>query len=180
LRPWLASLFFVGIFSIHPEELKGVWKISETKILFLSETELETTKGKGTRATGKIDFGSKTSRIEIDLTDFRTPNKLQTSHMQENYLETDSFPSAIWEGQLLEWNPKERKGILEGNLNLHGVTKSKVRIPFQGKDTKEGIETLSEFVVDLRDHKIEIPKLLILKLNPEIKIKATFVWQKEN
>lgn len=98
-------------------------------------------------------------------------------HMHENYLETENFPYATFQGNILKWDLTSKTVIVEGDFTLHGITKKNVRV--QGNFEEKGKDLLihSDFEILLSDFKIEIPKLVILKLNEKIKIETFVLWQ---
>jgi polyisoprenoid-binding protein YceI len=168
-------LIFLFCISIHTTELKDEkFSIAETKIIFTSETSEETIKGIGKLATGNISIKEKTFLIEIDLSDWKTNNKLQTNHMHDNYLETEKFPKANYQGNILSYNNTTGEAELSGLLKLHGVEKKDFKT--KGKLIKKGNAYIytSEFILNLKDFKIDVPKLLILKLSENIKVNCTF------
>ncbi len=157
----------------------AIWKIESCIFKFKSETQMEAIVGSGKSCEGSVNLKDKKFQLQIDLRDWKTPNNLQTSHLQENYLETQKFPVAVFEGIITRFDEKSGKGEITGSLNLHGNTKAGINIPFETTEQGEALETNSEFTVFLSDYGIEIPKILVLKLNPIIQLKAKVTWRKQ-
>lgn len=182
LKLFFSLLFFQTIIAppLFSQSISknSLWKLESCLFKFKSETQLEAIIGSGKSCEGSANIKEKKVQIQIDLRDWKTPNNLQTSHLQENYLETQKFPMAIFEGIITKFDEKSGKGEITGSLNLHGIIKSGLNIPFEVSEQGEALETNSEFMVYLSDHGIEVPKILVLKLNPMIQMKAKVTWRK--
>ena len=168
-------LFFLFCISVYSTELKEEnFSIAETKILFTSETSEETIKGIGKIAKGNISMKEKTFQVEIDLSDWKTNNKLQTNHMHDNYLETEKFQTAYYSGKIISYSNTTGEAELVGTLKLHGIEKKE--FVTKGKLLKKdsGYIYSSEFTINLKDFKIDVPKLLFLKISENITVKTSF------
>jgi len=155
-----------------------VWKVTDGKMYFKSETEIETIYGEGGRITGTLDLSTKKILIEISLFDLKTPNKLQTSHMHDNYLETPLFPIAKFEGtvdSIKESGEVKAKGVLD----IHGKKKDNFVITGNLEKKEDTFEQLSYFTVVLPEFGIQIPSLVFLKLNKNIQVKVKLIWKPE-
>ncbi|EMF82409.1 YceI-like domain protein [Leptospira weilii serovar Topaz str. LT2116] len=156
-----------------PEE----WIVKEADIRFLSEAPQETIQGSLKKAEGRADLISKTFFFQVDLNDLNVPNRLMNRHMHENYLETERFPIVSFSGNILKWDISSKTVTVEGNVTLHGITKKNVQV--QGNFEEKGKDLLihANFEILLSDFKIEIPKLVILKLSEKIQIETSILWQ---
>ncbi len=152
------------------------WKVAKGKVFFKSETDLETILGEGDSVTGSLDVKTKKIKIEIGLSSIKTDNKLQTSHLHDNYFEVEKFPISTFEGEV---NQIKESGDVEavGVLQLHGVKKENVKLLGKTSKAPNGVEQISYFTINLSDYKIEIPKLVFLKVNPVIQVKVKIQWE---
>ncbi|AXR64880.1 YceI family protein [Leptospira mayottensis] len=159
------------------KKISEEWSVKETDIRFLSEAPQETIQGSLKKAEGRADLKSKTFFFQVDLNDLNVPNRLMNRHMHENYLETERFPNVIFQGNISKWNVSSKTVIVEGDITLHGITKKNVQV--QGNFEEKGKDLLirANFEILLSDFKIEIPKLVILKLNEKIQIETSILWQ---
>ncbi|EMO23973.1 YceI-like domain protein [Leptospira santarosai str. HAI134] len=153
------------------------WTVKEADIRFLSEAPQETIRGSLKKAEGKADLKSKRFFFQVDLNDLNVPNRLMNRHMHENYLETERFPNMIFQGNISQWDVVSKTVIVEGDITLHGITKKNVLV--RGNFEEKGKELLirANFEILLSDFKIEIPKLVILKLDEKIRIETSVLWQ---
>ena len=85
-------------------------------------------------------------------------------HFNENYLESDKYPSAEFKGNIKGTVDPSKDGTypvkVQGDLTIHGVTKNyKVDGVFS---VEHGIlSAKSTFKVKLADHDIKIPSIVI-------------------
>jgi polyisoprenoid-binding protein YceI len=100
-------------------------------------------------------------------------------HFNENYLESDKYPTATFQGKVNEditWNkPGSYDVSATGILNIHGKAVPKT---IKGK-LQIGENTLrldSRFEVPLVDHNIKIPKLLFSNIAEKIDVTCQFSY----
>ena len=93
-------------------------------------------------------------------------NGLMQEHFNENYMESDKFPFALFKGSI---ENKEGSGQANGDFTVHGVAKAR-EIKGSIKNTDKGLTVSTEFWVKTAEHKIKIPKLLVKNLAEEIKV----------
>jgi hypothetical protein len=110
---------------------------------------------------------------------FQFEMALMEEHFNENYMETDKYPKAVFRGQIQEFDAKNltedyQDYIIKGKLELHGKSKD-INVP--AKITKSGsrITVISEFSVNSSDFSIPIPSLIKYKLDNKVKIQIIAV-----
>jgi len=110
--------------------------------------------------------------------EFRFRNALMEEHFNENYIESDEFPKAIFKGKLEEFaiaklTDKEQEFKLKGTLKLHGVEKTIMPTLYILKKD-EAIYVKGNFIVSPQDFEIEIPKIVRNKIAKEVKVRVDF------
>ena len=166
-------LFSLSIVSVSAIEIKAdKLKVSSGKIRFTSRAPKLEFYGVGKEIEGEVDLKSKSVQLKIKLGSFRTGMKLRDEHMRENYLETSKFPEAVFIGKIKAFDQKSGDAEVEGTLNLHGVEKQNIRIRGNVSSKDNGFLLKAEFPILLKDFQIQIPRLVFLELNNEIKIEA--------
>ncbi|TAE37046.1 MAG: YceI family protein [Runella slithyformis] len=144
---------------------------------FFSETPVEniTAINKAGQCIINATTGEVVVRLNIKQFDF--PNKLMQEHFNENYLESDKYPTAVFKGKINEKIDVSKDGSYDltapGTLTIHGVAKERT---LKGKlDVKNGQLTLAtDFDVALADHKIDVPKLVFVKIAQVIRVKNRY------
>ncbi|GHB55725.1 YceI family protein [Persicitalea jodogahamensis] len=165
---------------------------------FLSEKTLAQTKRYAT-TSGQTSFHSSTpaedinavnkkTQVLLDVTtgemavlmnmrDFDFPNELMEEHFNENYMESAKYPKATFKGKLDQPVDFSKNGTYQlsasGTFTVHGVSQSR---SLQGTLTVQGdkISIDSTFDVALVDHKIEVPKIVFVKIAQIIEVKANY------
>ncbi|PJZ52782.1 hypothetical protein CH380_13620 [Leptospira adleri] len=151
--------------------------VKEANIQFLSEAPQETIRGTVSNAEGSANLDTKRVVVRVDLNGLKVPNRMMNNHMHENYLETESHPIASFAGIITKWDLKNKAVEIEGEFGLHGITKKNFKISGTVEERENGFLIRSNFEILLTDFKIEIPKLVILKLNEKIRIETNILWQ---
>ncbi len=110
---------------------------------------------------------SKTGAIQFSvlMKGFEFHSALMQEHFNENYVESEKFPSAVFKGQISnnEIVNYNKDGVytvnVKGKLTIHGVTKD---VESNGKlAVKDGkINASAEFNIVLKDYSISIPALV--------------------
>lgn len=105
---------------------------------------------------------------------FRFKVALMEEHFNENYVESDQYPKAIFKGKIdgfdlnsLGVNPKDFS--IKGKLELHGKSKDIVTTAKISKSAS-GIVITSAFSVNASDFDIAIPSLVKSKISNKINI----------
>jgi polyisoprenoid-binding protein YceI len=106
--------------------------------------------------------------------------------MRENYLETDKYPTTFFKGQFTSMIPEgtgEFQLVADGRMYIHGIEKEK-SVSARMIALEEGYKIICNFSILLPDYKIEVPQLMFMKINEEIKLEIEFyllrVGEQEN
>jgi hypothetical protein len=110
---------------------------------------------------------------------FQFEMPLMEEHFNENYMETDKYPKAIFRGKIEKFDPKNltedyKDYLIKGNLELHGKSRD---INASAKITRTGsrITIISDFAVNASDFGIPIPSLIKYKLDDKVKVQIIAV-----
>ncbi|WP_337042240.1 YceI family protein [Emticicia sp. 17c] len=172
----LLGLFTANVFA------QNQWICRKGETSFFSETPVENIAALNKSVVSLIDFSKGEIAVKMTMTDFKFQNHLMEEHFNENYMESEKYPTASFVGKIQEPIDISKNGTYDisakGQLTMHGVTKERV---LKGKLTVNNneITLVSNFDVALKDHKIEIPTLVIAKIAEVIAIKDKFVYTKK-
>ena len=118
-------------------------------------------------------------KLDIDVDSVKTGNMLYDREI-ERQLDVRKYPR--FRAEIVEVKELEagRRYQIRGNLSVHGVTKPvqgevKLRVLDDGSFEAEGEQTF-----DIRDFGLTPPRILMLKVYPEIKVRAHVVGQKQS
>lgn len=151
---------------------------------FFSEARMENIQATSTTSsTAGINATNKDVAFKISILSFRFRNSLMEEHFNENYMDTDKFPYAIFKGKILEDIDLTKEGkynvTAEGTFDLHGISKPrKFAGVIENKGGKLFLDT--EFTVAVADHKIDIPNDKLTNISQTIKVTlhAEFIRKK--
>jgi hypothetical protein len=128
-------------------------------------------------------LNTKTGEIQslILVKGFKFKVALMEEHFNENYMESDKFPKAIFRGKIDGFNLEKITSIaqditINGKMELHGKFKD-MTFTAKVKKAKEGIELVSTFILNLDDFDIKIPSLVSKKVSKKVNVKLNFVLQ---
>lgn len=121
-------------------------------------------------ATGKVEFS-------VLMKGFEFEKALMQEHFNENYMESDKFPKAIFKGIIRE--PVNSFLVKDGTFNvtvsgtltLHGVTKE-VNVPATISIKNNEISAASTFSVKPADYNIKVPRIVKNNISNIILIKV--------
>lgn len=142
---------------------QGLFKTTTAEVEFFSSAPVEdiqaiTNEGIGVLkpVTGEVSF-----LVQIKSLSF--PKALMQEHFNENYMESDRYPTATFKGKIVGGVDLSSRGIrpvvLSGILNIHGVSKNR-EIPASVNITDNQIILNTNFDVACEDYNIRIPKIL--------------------
>ncbi len=162
---------------------QGRINITEGRIDFTSNAQLELIKASSDNVQGIINPLTQQFAFSIDIKSFRGFNsELQREHFNEKYMESDSYPKGTFNGKIIEQVDFSTDGIHEvrakGELDIHGQKQTRIiRSTIAIQNGTVVVE--SNFMVPLADHNIAIPNIVSQKIATEIEVdfRATMKFQ---
>lgn len=164
----LAVVALQGIFA------QKQYVLQKGAILFRSDAPLELIKASSNELKGLFVPDRKAFAFRIPIQSFKGFNgPLQREHFNENYMESDKYPVASFEGKIIEDINLEQSNEFsiraKGFLTIHGISQERIiKCDLSVKNNKVIVRTA--FTVLLQDHNIAIPKVVHEKLASEIKV----------
>ncbi|PQJ21544.1 YceI family protein [Tenacibaculum sp. SG-28] len=102
---------------------------------------------------------------------------LMQEHFNENYMESNEYPKAIFRGKLSNFNSEnsatENSQTLDGVLTIKNIEK-KVSFPVAVSRKKNTISIEGTFTVKTSDFSIKIPKIVRKKVSEEVTITINY------
>jgi hypothetical protein len=173
IKTLLISLFF----AVNTEAQNYICRDGETS--FFSETPLENIAALNKTVTSVLNTATNEIAVKMVMTEFKFKNHLMEEHFNENYMESSKFPNGIFKGKINETIDWKKNGTFDvsanGMLIMHGVSKERI---LKGKVfiKDEEITLLCGFNIPLADHKIDVPKLVMVKIAENIAVNNKFVF----
>lgn len=106
---------------------------------------------------------------------FRFKVALMEEHFNENYMESDQYPKAIFKGEIdgFDINKLTKTPIIfiiKGTLEIHGKSRG-INVSAKISKSTAGINLISNFSVNASDFNISIPSLVKSKVSNKIDIR---------
>jgi polyisoprenoid-binding protein YceI len=145
------------------------------KVQFNSDTPMEKIEAVTKNATAVLDAATGNVEFAVLIKGFQFAKALMQEHFNENYLESDKYPKAIFKGNVSNMSEinigkdGNYNAKVKGKLTMHGVTKD-VEIPGTVKVSGGKLEVVSTFNVACADYNISIPAVVKDNIAKEIKV----------
>jgi hypothetical protein len=145
------------------------------KITFFSKAPLESIEAHNKSVTCVLDTKTGNLQFAVLMKGFEFEKALMQEHFNENYVESHKFPKAEFKGQVV--NSADINFSADGSYPA--VVKGKLTIKGESKDVettgtiqvKNGkMLANADFIIELADYKIEIPKLVKDNISKTVKI----------
>lgn len=173
-------LLFICISTVMIGSAQGLYKTTEGEISFFSKTPMENIDAVNKKVKGIINTDKAQFAFITTIVGFKFEKPLMEEHFNETYMESDKYKTAMFKGKIVGDVDYAVDGDYpvkaKGTLNIHGVDKDR---EVDGVLTvKDGeISLKSNFDVQLTDHKIDIPKLVVKNIAEIIKISVDMKFE---
>jgi polyisoprenoid-binding protein YceI len=144
-------------------------------IRFYSETPIETIEAHNYAVNSALNVETGDFVFRVLIKSFEFEKALMQEHFNENYMESDKYPNAMFKGKVVNSGNIDFSAdgtydaIVQGDLTIHGVTQA-----VEEKGTfivKEGkIQGQSVFNVLLEDYEIKVPGVVKKQISESIEI----------
>lgn len=178
IRVAFGAMFSIALLSGNAFAQGGMFSTTSGTTSFSASTPLEDIEAENKKSQAILNTANNEIAIRMNMRDFSFPNKLMQEHFNENYMESAKYPTATFSGKIDKAPDYTKDGQYDvsatGKFTVHGVTKQRT---INGKLKIEGgkISITSDFEVPLTDHKIEVPKVVFVKIAQIIKVKAQYI-----
>ncbi|TDK45575.1 YceI family protein [Algoriphagus formosus] len=157
-------IFFLHVGEVYAQTLYGT---TLGEVSLYSDTPIETIQAVNKKSGAILNSSNRELVVQMKITEFVFPNKLMQEHFNENYMESERYPTATFKGKIKEQVDLETPGTYpvtaEGSLTIHGVSKP---VTVKGQVVSNGTELKLDFKFQVKpeEYQIEIPSLVITKI----------------
>lgn len=144
-------------------------------ISFSAGTSVEDIDGVNKSVTSVVDITTGQIEFAALMKGFEFKRALMQEHFNENYVESEKYPKAVFKGQIIDVASVKftQDGSypvkVKGQLDMHGVKKDvEVNATFVVKGG--AISGEAEFSILMADYNIAIPGAVADKISPTVKI----------
>ena len=172
-------LLLASLLAIAETTLAQRYRVATSQVSFFSEAPMEDIEAHTQQATGLFDAASSEIAFVVPIRSFQFEKSLMQEHFNENYLESEKYPNATFEGKL-DGFQAESKGkqtvTARGKFTIHGVTRD-VEIPGEVFRDKDTWQMKAMFPVKLEEYKIRIPKVVFYNIAETVEVNVQFTYQ---
>lgn len=165
----LAALFSCSLFAQGPVITK------DGTTTFFSHSPIEDIEAVNEKTTAAIDFAKGDVVVKMLIKHFTFPNALMQEHFNENYMESEKFPAAIFKGKLVHDHALDvsqdgtHELLLKGTLTIRGIS-TPLETPVTITVSGDQVTANTKFIAKPVDYGIEIPAVVIKNIAEEIEI----------
>jgi polyisoprenoid-binding protein YceI len=163
---------------MNNSEAQNLYSTNSGESSFFSSTPVEDITAVNKSAQSILNTANSEIVIQMAMKQFDFPNKLMQEHFNENYIESEKYPKAMFKGKINEVIDFTKPGVYDvsatGDFTIHGVKKART---LKGKLTvsQGSISIISDFDVDLTDHDIKVPKIVFMKIAQTVRVKNSII-----
>lgn len=146
-------------------------------IVFSATTMLEDVDAVNKSVVSIFDASTGQMEFSVYIKSFEFKRSLMQDHFNENYMESDKYPRALFKGKIININLVDFKKngsytvIVKGSLDMHGV-KRDVDATGTMKVAGESVIADAAFSILLSDYNISVPSLVKDKVAKTVNIKV--------
>lgn len=144
-----------------------------SEVTFYSYAPLEDIEATNKKVSAALNTKTGEIVVKMYMTDFHFDKSLMEEHFNENYIESDKYPTAIYQGTVATDSDITSDGTYEGrtsgSITIHGVTKP-VEADVVIVKTGSLLKATTKFQVKTADHKIKVPRIVIKNIAEVIDI----------
>ncbi|REG91552.1 YceI-like domain-containing protein [Algoriphagus antarcticus] len=171
----LVLLICFSSFTLFAQHL---YVTTKGNVTFFSDAPLEDIQADNSKTAAILDADKNEIAVQMRIIDFEFPNKLMQEHFNENYLESEKYPTGVFKGKIKEQNNLTVAGTYQvhvgGTLTIHGVTQ-KVEVPGTIVSDGKQLKLDFKFPVKLEDYKIDIPTIVFTKISEIVEVSGSMV-----
>lgn len=142
-------------------------------ISFFSKAPLEDIEAINKKVTVVMKTTTSDLQFGVTMLNFKFSKPLMEEHFNENYVESEKYPTCTFKGKIAETIDYSKDGeyrvTAKGTMTLHGVSKE-VEIP--GTLTVKGGNILlnAKFKLKVADYNIKVPSMYVQNIAEEVDI----------
>jgi len=142
---------------------------------FFSSAPLEDIEAHNEQVQSVLDFTKQEVVVSMAMQDFKFDKSLMREHFNENYVESEKYPKAIFKGKFtakdtIDPNQNGKHEVtITGTITIHGVTQA---VTTSGTISVSGsqVQAKTKFIIRVVDHDIDIPKIVFHNIAEEVEV----------
>ena len=156
------------------------YKSDSSYVHFYSDAPVEDIEAYNLDSQSAIDVATGDIVFSIPITSFQFDKSLMQEHFNENYLESEQYPTATFIGKLSQYDASintVQKAVAKGTMKIHGVEKE-MTVEGDVEFREDAVRVKAKFPITLEDHKIKIPKVVFYNIAEVVDVTVNFRYEK--
>lgn len=169
------------IFGWSIAALAQSYQSTESEVTFFSSAPMEDIKATNKKASSLFDATTGSIVFVVPMEGFQFRKSLMQQHFNENYLESDKYPNATFEGKVTGYDLSKngpQEAVAEGTMTIHGVAR-KVKIKGHLIQTSGVLKIDTKFPVKVADYDIDIPRVVFYNIAEVVEVTAVFIYKEK-
>ncbi len=157
-------------------------KSIKSYIRFFSEAPKENIEAINIKGTSLINLEAGEIAFSIPIRGFEFEKALMKEHFNENYLESEKYPTATFKGKLVDFNANTsatQTAKAVGVMSIHGVAR-KMEIEGEIKISGNYVKVKAKFPIRVADFNIKIPKVVFYNIAEVVDVTVIFDYARIN
>lgn len=173
MKKQIAAIFIATLFSLVASAQTYITR--NGRVTFFSKAPVENIEANNNEVTSILETRKGEFVFSALIKSFKFQKALMEEHFNENYMESNTFPKAIFKGTITDLskinfsNDGTYPVTVKGDLTIHGVTKN-VEVPGTIIVSQGKISASSKFNVKVKDYNIKIPNTVINNVSETINL----------
>ena len=166
-----------------PVHGQGKFLSNKGFISFYSHTAIEDITAENNHVASVIDAARGEVAVIVTMINFQFEKKLMQEHFNENYVESEKYPKATFNGKIMNnseviYTAKGDYAVrVEGDMTIHGITR---KVSAEGSivvTETGGIVTRTKFLLNPEDYNIRIPRVVRNNIAETLEISVDILHQ---
>ena len=156
------------------------YKVIKSYVRFYSEAPVENIEAVNMQSSSIFDLQTGKIAFSIPIREFHFDKKLMREHFNENYLESDKFPNATFQGKITNFDINKttlQPAIAKGLITIHGVERD-IEIPGEIQASTNYLKIKAKFNVTLEDYDVKIPSIVYYNISEIVEVTILFDYAK--
>ena len=157
------TLFLIASFIFLAKSEAQVYMADSCRVSFFSAATIEDITAVNTKSKPVMSTATGDIQISITIEQFIFRKKLMQEHFNEDYMESDKYPHAIFKGKVNEKIDYTDNGVnkvtVTGVMDMHGVKKT-ITIPGTITIKNGVIFIVAKFSIAPADYNIKVPTVI--------------------
>jgi len=172
----MKSLLLIAMVALFGFQVQAQRYLTKNGMIsFYSKTPFETIEAQNNQVNCALDINTSDFVFKVLMKSFEFKQALMQEHFNENYVESDKFPNAMFKGKVtnLKSIDFKKNGVypaeVEGDLTMHGISQHiNTKGSFEVKDGK--ITGKCRFAIKVNDYGIKVPSAVTDKIAESMQI----------